>query len=113
MPSPDTVAVAAYPELQHLIDIRDHDWEFHPVLDDNGITQIYGYRRWPDGWIDLLVIHHRTNTAAARSTYDGGLVWNRDGTLTDTIQHLTDLPTPDHPLAPRLVIARIPTLWTP
>ncbi|SER92213.1 hypothetical protein [Actinokineospora terrae] len=113
MPPTDTVAVAAYPELQHLIDVRDAGWVFSPTLDDDGVTQIYGFRHWPGGWIDLLVIHHSTNTAAARATHDGGLVWNRTGTLVDVIDQLVDLPDPHDPLAPRLVIGRVPTLWTP
>ncbi|GAA3041197.1 hypothetical protein [Actinokineospora globicatena] len=113
MTTPESQALAAYPELQHLIDLRDTGWTFHVAANDGHITQIYGHHHWPDGWTDLLVIHHHTDAAAARSTPDGGLVWTHDGDLVEVITHLTALPDPDEPLAPQLIIGRAPTLWTP
>ncbi|GAA3040602.1 hypothetical protein [Actinokineospora globicatena] len=112
MTSPDITAVATYPQLRHLIDLRAIGWTFQPIVDDNGVNQVYGFRHWPGGWIDLLIIHHLTNTAAARATHDGHLVWTREGGFIEVIDHLADLPAPHEPLAPTLVIGRVPTLWT-
>ncbi|SES45407.1 hypothetical protein SAMN04487818_11577 [Actinokineospora terrae] len=49
MTTPDSQALAAYPELQHLIDLRDTGWTFHVAVNGGHITQIYGHRYWPHG----------------------------------------------------------------
>jgi hypothetical protein len=101
-------ALAEFPQLQRLADLRDAGWAFFPTVLDAQIVHIYGMRTWPEGWADVICIRGTTDAAALRSDYTGSVTWQRDGTLTDVIDGLIALPAPDDRLAPRLVIGQAP-----
>jgi hypothetical protein len=42
-----------------------------------------------------------------------GIVWERTGSLTHVIEELLSLPAPNDRLAPQLLRATCPKLWTP
>jgi hypothetical protein len=65
---------------------------------------------WPDGTADAVMIKYVTDAAALRIDPDGGLVWNREGTLTDVVDALLTLPPPGTPGAPRFVRGIAPPL---
>jgi len=111
----EAVAVAAYPELRRLIDLRDAGWEFLPRHDDDGgLVEVRGVRTWPgSGSADALMVRYVTDAAALRCDHAGGVVWQREGTLAEVVDALITLPAPDTPGAPRLVTATGPKLWTP
>lgn len=112
----DEDAVRAYPALAGLIAIREAGWSFLPprVVDGEPV-QIEGFRAWPDGWLDVIRVRTDTNAMGLRS--DGreppGIVFERTGSLTHVVEGLLSLPAPGDRLAPRLVRATAPKLWTP
>ncbi|WP_018680572.1 hypothetical protein [Actinokineospora enzanensis] len=112
MTSPDVLAVAAFPELQRLIDLRDAGWTFQATGDDGHVSQVHGYRIWPGNWVDFVFVRYLTDVAAVRCTGAGDIVWGREGGLVEVVDCLIDLPAPDARLAPRLVIGSS-GLWTP
>ncbi len=112
--TPDSAAVSAFPALQRLIDLRDGGgWLWLPTVVDGRMVEIHGVRTWPQGWADALRVRSATDAAALRNDHTGGIVWQRDGGLMDVVDALVALPAPGDRLAPRLVIGRAPTLWTP
>lgn len=105
-------AIRLYPELEVLRTIRSAGWYFRARLDGAGeMLAIEGWRDWPDGWRDAIVINDSTDACAGRALADD-MVWCTEGTLTDVVTELLVLPAPSDPAAPRLVIGSAP-LWTP
>ncbi|GLZ29379.1 hypothetical protein Lesp02_15690 [Lentzea sp. NBRC 105346] len=98
----DAAAVAAFPEIEMLLVIRDGGWKFLPP--EPGRDQLDGFRTWPHGWRDGIRIRSATDALGIRMTPDQEIVWERTGTLTDVIGELLVLPAPDEPNAPRLVL---------
>ncbi|GLZ34101.1 hypothetical protein Lesp02_62880 [Lentzea sp. NBRC 105346] len=106
-------ALAEFPELQHLIDLVHAGWVFLPSMADGVVTAMHGVRMWPGGWTDAVRVRHTTDAKALRSDYDGGLVWERSGSLADVVHALIMLPPPGTPTAPRLVTGTAPKPWMP
>lgn len=111
----ERAAVAAFPELLRLIELRrDCDWTLQPIRSVGGdVELVAGARVWPDGWNEAIAIWDTTNVRAFRYNPDGGEVWSREGTLVDVIDSLIDLPAPGEPGAPTLVKGRVNGLWLP
>jgi hypothetical protein len=109
----DRTAVALYPELQGLIDIRELGWVFRLELPGNAIVVkgLYLHRDGMVHWADMLQIRDRTDCAAVRLNPHRELVWRLTGTLVDIVNGLTELPPPLSPLAPRLVLGTVNTPW--
>jgi hypothetical protein len=71
---------------------------------------------WPDGSTDALAVKGETDALAERTNPDGDPVWRHEGTLTDAIDALREVPPPNAANAPRLVLpgrATRPDLWRP
>ena len=120
----DAAAIAAFPELAALVQIRDAGWAFLPPVTVNGaITEIDGLRTWPTGWFDAIRIRSASDVLGIRTDCGDppGIVWERTGGLVEIIDALIELPPPDARTAPRrvigaaprLVIVPGPRLWTP
>jgi hypothetical protein len=110
----DQAALAAYPELGRLIDLREGGgWFFQPVQVHGELELLTGWRRWPDGWSDAIAIRDVGDARAFRCDPPGGEVWKREGGLVEVIDRLVELPAPDDPNAPRLVKGTAPKIWTP
>jgi len=109
----DRAAVAAFPELQRLIDLRDAPWTWLPGIRDGDLVEVHGVRAWPGGWADAIRIRYTTDATALRIDSTGGVVWSLEGTLAEVTDGLTDLPDPNELGAPRLVKGTAPNLWTP
>jgi len=106
--------LSASPELQRLAALRDAGWSFVPQLDDGRLVVIVGIKAWIDsGYSDALQVASPTDAAAVRADPDGGVVWQREGTVNDVVDGLLSLPYPLAPGAPRLVKGTAPMLWTP
>lgn len=109
----DSAAAAAFPVLRKLIELRDGGgWFFFPVIRDGELALLAGARSWPDGWSDAISIRDSTDAKAFRCDHAGGQVWCREGTLDEVIDALVELPPPNTPGAPRLVVATAPLLRT-
>lgn len=108
-------ALAAFPDLQHLLDLRDAGWIFFPRTDRDGeLVEVRGVRTWPgSGSADAILVRYTTDAAALRTDDDGGIVWQREGGLAEVVEGLVLLPPPGTPGAPALVKATGPLLWTP
>lgn len=110
----DRAAVALYPELCRLINLRDQRvWQFIPRHHDGELDLVAGYRVWPRGWSDAIAIANRDDAKGYRCDPAGGEVWGREGGLVEVIDGLAELPAPDQPGAPRLVRGRARRLWVP
>ena len=110
----DRAAIAAFPELRRLVDLRRADWRFTPGTDAEGqLRQINAVRTWPGGYADALLVRYTTDAAGIRCDHAGGVLWQRDGTLAEVVDGLLALPAPGAPGAQRLVKATVPRLWTP
>ncbi len=93
--------------------MREAGWVFLPGFEDGELIEIRGVRTWPQGWADALLVRYVTETAALRVDDDGGIVWQREGSLVEVVDGLLTLPSPSTPGAPYLVKATGPRLWTP
>jgi hypothetical protein len=110
----DRAALAAYPELRRLIELRDGGgWFFQPMRVEGALELLTGWRRWPDDWSDAIAIRDLGDAKAFRCDPAGGEVWKREGNLAEVLNGLVELPAPNQPNAPRLVKAQAPKLWTP
>lgn len=112
-PVKQAAALAEFPELQRLIDLRESGWLFFPTVADRQVVEVRGVRTWPDGWADALRIRYVTDAAGIRSDYTGAVTWEQEGTLTEVIDGLIALPVPDDRVAPRVATGRGPWMWTP
>ncbi|HEX7660180.1 MAG TPA: hypothetical protein VF444_11955 [Pseudonocardiaceae bacterium] len=101
-------ALAEFPELRWLIDLKTAGWIFLPTTVDGEITEIHAIRTWPQGWADALRVRWVTDAASVRCDHTGAITWRAEGTLADVVNGLLSLPTPGDRLAPRLVIAASP-----
>jgi hypothetical protein len=100
------VALAMFPELQRLADLRDAGWSFVPVTDDGGeVVELRGVRAWPDGYADALMVRYTTDAAGLRCNDTGALVWQREGGLAEVVDGLLTLPAPGAPGAPQLELS--------
>ncbi|MCE7009310.1 hypothetical protein LWC34_41825 [Kibdelosporangium philippinense] len=109
-------ALRDFPELAGLIALSEAGWRFVPSqVVDGRLTDLHGFRAWPEGWTDAIRVRSDTDVMAVRS--DGneppGVVWECAGTLAQVVEGLLSLPAPDDRLAPRLIRASGPVLWTP
>ena len=109
----EAAALAEFPELRRLIDLREAGWVFLPGFEDGELIEVHGVRTWPGGWADGIRVRYTTDAAALRVDHDGGVVWQREGTLCEVADGLLALPPPSAPGAPRLVKATGPLVWTP
>ena len=109
------IALAAFPELRGLADLREAGWSFLPKTDSDGeLVEVRGVRTWPgSGSADAILVRYATDAAGVRSDDDGLLVWRREGSLTEVVDALIALPPPGAPYAPRLVLGSAPSLWLP
>lgn len=107
-------AVAAFPELERLVELRHAGWRLTPVHGTNGeITSVLGARSWPGCWTDVIGIRYVTDAQGLRCNPAGERVWERTGSLVEVVDGLLELPVPDTGNAPSLVLGTAPTLWTP
>ncbi|MFL6119838.1 hypothetical protein [Actinophytocola sp.] len=106
-------ALAEFPELRRLVDLRNAGWQFLPVSADGELVEVRGVRAWPDDWADAIVVRFTTDAAGLRCDPSGGVVWERAGDLAEVVDGLLALPAPSDPNAPRLVLRTTPGLWTP
>jgi hypothetical protein len=111
----EMAAVALYPVLARLIDLRQSGgWVFQPAVLDGAVELLAGHRVWRvGGWSDAITIRSETDAKAFRCNADGGVVFRVEGTLREVLDALIGLPEPGTPDAPILVIGRRPTLWLP
>jgi hypothetical protein len=106
-PQEHVAALAEFPALQRLIDLRDAGWIFLPTLDAGGtVIEVHSVRTWPGGWADALRVRYTTDARGLRTDHTGGITWQRDGTLDEIVDELITLPSPSGRHAPRLVIAQ-------
>ena len=108
-------ALAAYPQLQRLIDMRHAGWRFSLVPYES-ITNVKGLYVWFTAslpWGDMIQIRNINDAAAVRLNPRKEMVWKYTGGMTSAIDELLELPHPDDPHAPRLVIGTVRGLWTP
>lgn len=103
------VACGDHPELVGLARLRARGWIFLPHVVDGEIDALQGFHTWPGGWGEAILLRGTTDAAGARTDPEGGLVWYREGTLTDVLDGLLFLPDPTHSSAPRLVIGQCGT----
>jgi hypothetical protein len=106
-------AVAAFPELRALADLKSAGWQFATATCDGEVIAIQGVYAWPDGWADAIGVRYVTDAQGVRVDHTGALVWKRDGSLTEVAYGLLELPAPGTRTAPRLAIGLAPPLWTP
>ncbi|MFD5831019.1 hypothetical protein [Lentzea sp. NPDC060358] len=96
----DRAAVALYPTLQHLLDLRDGGWRFLPI--EPGRDQLDGFRLWPGGWRDAIRLKSDSDALGLRLDPDNMITWELSGTLAEVVHELVLLPHPGDRLAPRL-----------
>ncbi|WP_284740299.1 hypothetical protein [Amycolatopsis sp. RTGN1] len=103
------------PAIEPLTTLMARGWELQPEFDNDGrLERFTGARTWDeDGFVDALRVKSETDAAAIRMDRAGGKVWEREGDALDVLHQLVDLPAPNDPLAPRLVVGSAPRLWTP
>lgn len=107
-------ALAAFPQLRGLEELCAAGWSFLPLRGSDGeLVELRGVRAWPGGYADALRLRYLSDAAAIRCDDTGGLLWRREGTLTEIVDGLLALPAPHVAGAPRLVKATVPRLWTP
>ena len=109
----EAAALAEFRELRRLIDLREAGWVFLPGFADGELIEVRGVCTWPGGWADGVRIRYTTDAAGLRVDHEGGVVWQREGTLCEVVEELLSLPPPSAPNAPRLVLGTAPPLWTP
>jgi hypothetical protein len=95
----DAAALAAYPELQRLIDLREAGWRFMPLTEGGELVELRGLRTWSGtGCADALRVRYSTDARGLRVDHTGAVIWQRDGTLGDVVDGLISLPAPgNHP----------------
>ncbi|WP_410661994.1 hypothetical protein [Amycolatopsis sp. lyj-84] len=103
------------PAFEHLAALVSRGWLFSPSFDDEGcLDRVLGAYTWiAEGAVDAIRIKGPDDSGALRCDHANGLLWEREGSLTYVLEELLVLPCPSDPLAPRLVLAAAPRLWTP
>ncbi|WP_020668688.1 hypothetical protein [Amycolatopsis nigrescens] len=91
----DRAAVAVFPELQRLIDLREVGWLFTYVHDRDGLlVMVAGLRMWRGVLqADALRVKSPPDAQALRSGPDH-TIWFRTGTLAEVVDGLLSLPVP-------------------
>lgn len=102
----DAAAVAAFPEIEMLLLIRDGGWRFLTPEPDR--DQLDGFRIWPQGWRDGIRIRSTTDVLGIRINPEHNIVWEKTGTLVSVIADLLMLPAPDEPNSPNRVLGCAP-----
>lgn len=87
-------ALADFPELRHLVDLRAAGWTFIPVGEDGDVTELRGLKVWPSSWVDALLLRDVDDAAALRCDPDGHPAWQCEGSLTEVVAALFALPAP-------------------
>jgi hypothetical protein len=105
-------AIAEFPELRRLVELRNAGWQFMPVSAGGELVEVRGVRAWPGQWVDAIVVRFTTDAAGLRCDPSGGVVWERIGDLAGVVEGLLTLPVPSDPAAPRRVIRNGPGPWT-
>lgn len=113
---PDLVAeaLAAYPELASLMALNGA-WRWMPPPRDEStgeMTELHGIRTWANsGEVDAIRVRTVTDAMGVRVDADNGVLWQREGGLTEVVHGLLELPEPGDRLAPRLVKRTESGLW--
>lgn len=85
----DLAALRAFPALRRLLYLRESgDWLFQPVLADDELALVAGARVWPGGWSDAIAIRDAADAKGFRCDPAGGVVWNREGSVTEVLDGL-------------------------
>jgi len=101
-------ALRQYPEFAWtLIPAIESGWKFVPPA-ARGFDDLRGFRLWNDDWADAVRIRSDRDVYGLRIDPDAMRVWYREGTLTEVMRGLLELPPPHDPRAPRLVIGHAP-----
>ena len=111
----EEAALAAYPQLQWIIDMRHGGWRFSTVTHE-GIPNVKGMYVWHTttrSWGDCIQIRNINDAAAGRLNPMKEMVWKYAGDMVGAIEGLLELPHPEDPNAPRLVTGTVRGLWTP
>lgn len=108
-------ALAAYPDLQRLIDMRDAGWTFTLVDGSDGaeVKGLYVWRTTTKPWGDMVQIRNIDDAAAVRLNPLREMVWGYEGTMSGAVNELLELPHPESRNAPKLAIGTLRGLWTP
>jgi hypothetical protein len=102
-----------FPEVRYVVALRDRGWRFVGIGPDEVAQVLIGTRTWWGGWTDHFYLRSDTECWAARTDHANGLVWKQSGGLVEVASALLDLPAPDQPGAPTLLLARDPSLRSP
>jgi hypothetical protein len=106
----ERAAIAEFPALRRLIDLRDAGWTFFARAEDGDVVEIRGLRTWPEGYADVIMVRDVDDAAALRGDHHGSTVWQREGSVAELVDCLITLPPPSAPTAPRLAKATMPRL---
>lgn len=115
--------------LSKLAELRKSGFQFMNIPDANGeLDRIMGFRQ-VRGYVDTILFRSESDAKAGRipavhdSTRSARAVWLFEGTLTEAIDRLLELPLPGTSLAPTLARRAAPDLmpanlnpfhlWTP
>lgn len=61
-------------------------------------------RPWPDGSVDTLIIRGQPQVNAERTNPTGHPVWRSEGTVTEVVEALRNVPEPGSPDAPHSLL---------
>ncbi|HKS45529.1 MAG TPA: hypothetical protein VJT49_10525 [Amycolatopsis sp.] len=105
-------ALAAFPELEKLVDLQEAGWVFQHWYDAGVLTKVNGLYQWPGGFVDAIRVKGPTDTSGMRCDHADGVLWELVGTLAEVVDGLLALPAPGRG-GPQLVVASGPQLWMP
>jgi hypothetical protein len=78
--SADRIALATYPQLWRIVELRESGgWFFRPLLVEGRVELLTAARMWPDQWSDAIAIRNLGDARAFRCDPAGGEVWKREG----------------------------------
>lgn len=114
MPDLIAEALAAHPELASLMALTGA-WRWMPPPRDEStgeMIELHGVRPWPhSGEVDAIRVRTATDAMGIRVDADSGVLWQREGCLTEVVNGLLELPRPGERFAPRLVKRTASGLW--